>query len=51
VFKQVEDKWRVVDAAANNGPLLGETIAREYKKDADKVTPLEFIREMTRRLQ
>ncbi len=51
VFKPVEGKWRVVDAAANNQPLMGEAMGRAYKAQAGKVTPLEFIKEMTQGAQ
>jgi hypothetical protein len=48
VFKKIGERWRVVDAAANNGPLLVETIAADYNKQAKNVTPLEYIRELAR---
>jgi hypothetical protein len=47
VFKQLVGKWRVVDAAASNQPLIAETFGREYKKHADRLTPLEFLKAMT----
>jgi ABC-type transporter MlaC component len=48
IFKKIEERWRVVDAAANNGPLLAQAIAGEYEKVAKAVTPLEYIRELAR---
>ena len=47
IFKQIDEKWRVVDAAASNQPLLAETFAKEYLKHADRLTPLAFLKAMT----
>ncbi len=47
VFKQIDEKWRVVDAAASNQPLLAETFGKEYLKHADRLTPLAFLKAMT----
>jgi hypothetical protein len=47
VFKQIDGLWKIVDAGANNQPLMVETFAREYKKHADRLTPEEFLKLMT----
>jgi hypothetical protein len=48
IFKKIDERWRVVDAAANNGPLLAQAIAGEYEKVAKQFTPLEYIRDLAR---
>src|SRR5258706_15116141 len=47
VFKQIDEKWRVVAAAASNQPLLAENFGKENLKHADRVTPLAFLKTMT----
>jgi ABC-type transporter MlaC component len=45
LMKQTEGKWRVVDAGAN-GRMMVRSIRSQYEPQAQKVTPLQYVKEM-----
>lgn len=44
-MKQVEGKWRITDAGAN-GRMMVASLRAQYEPEAEKVTPLQFVRAM-----
>jgi ABC-type transporter MlaC component len=44
-MKQVDGKWRITDAGAN-GRMMVPSLRAQYEPDAQKVTPLQFVRAM-----
>jgi len=45
LMKQVDGSWRVLDAGAN-GRMMVPALRAEYERQAQRVTPLQFIKAM-----